>query len=93
MNDSFAFGRKNYVFLLAGLAVVIAGYLLMSGGGSADPNEFSYEIFSHRRITVAPIVVLAGYAIVGYAIMLRPTPSGTDKTPAPQGKTGKSSKS
>lgn len=77
MNDSFAFGRQNYRVMLIGLAVVVVGYVLMSGGGSADPSEFSYAIFSHRRITVAPILVLAGYVIVGYAIMYKPKSSGS----------------
>jgi hypothetical protein len=67
----FVFTRKNYLLLLTGIAVLIVGYLLMSGGGSKDPTKFSPEIFSTRRITVAPLVVLAGYVIVGYAIMYK----------------------
>lgn len=65
------FQRKNYILLLIGIAIVALGYVLMSGGGSADPNVFSEEIFSSRRITLAPIVVLAGYVFIGYAIMYK----------------------
>jgi hypothetical protein len=49
--------------------IVVIGYLLMMGGGTDDPNEFNYEVFSPRRITVAPIVVLIGYVVVLVGIM------------------------
>jgi hypothetical protein len=53
--------------------VITLGYILMSGGGSPDPNTFNAdELFSARRITLAPITILIGYGIVGYGIMLRP---------------------
>ena len=69
-NDEMAFDRGNYTFLLAGIAIVVLGYILMSGGGSGDPEVFdANEIFSARRITVAPIVCLIGYVVVIYAIM------------------------
>jgi hypothetical protein len=64
-----AFGKKDYIILAAGLLVVILGYVLMSGGGSADPTEFSEDIFSFRRITLAPLVVLAGYGLIMYAVL------------------------
>lgn len=68
--DDFAFGRQNYVLMLIGLVFIIAGYMLMAGGKSNDPNIFNEsEIFSFRRITLAPIVVLIGYAIEVYAIV------------------------
>jgi hypothetical protein len=68
----FAFGKKNYLILALGLVLLIIGYALMSGGGSSDPNEFNgEELFSSRRITLAPIVVLLGYVVVGLAIMFR----------------------
>lgn len=66
---AFAFGRENYVIMLIGLVVIIIGYMLMSGGKSTDPNVFNEEIFSFRRITLAPIVVLIGYGIEIYAIV------------------------
>ena len=56
-------GPTNYKILIAGLVVIFIGFLLMMGGGSEDPNKFNPEIFSTRRITVAPIVVLLGFAI------------------------------
>jgi SNF family Na+-dependent transporter len=68
----FAFQRKNYQLLLIGIGIVLSGYFLMSGGGSEDPNVFDPSIFSFQRITLAPIVVLFGYAFIGYAIMHRP---------------------
>lgn len=67
--DQFAFTRNNYIILSVGLVLLVIGYLLMMGGGSEDPNVFNDAIFSPRRITVAPIVVLLGYAAVFYAIM------------------------
>jgi uncharacterized membrane protein len=67
--DQFAFTKTNYIILLAGIAIIVIGFLLMMGGGTDDPNEFSYEIFSPRRITVAPIVVMIGYVVVLVAIM------------------------
>lgn len=68
----FAFQKKNYQLLLIGIGIVLLGYLLMTGGGSEDPNVFDPSIFSFRRITLAPIVVLFGYAFIGYAIMHKP---------------------
>lgn len=71
--DQLAFEPLNYKLLLIGIAVVVLGYILMSGGGSGDPGVFNAkEIFSARRITVAPIVCLAGYCLIIYAIMRKP---------------------
>ena len=69
--SNFACGRQNYLWMGIGIAVLIVGYLLMSGGGSDDPNVFDESIFSARRITLAPTVVLAGYGIIVYAILKR----------------------
>jgi len=71
-NKGFAFGSMNYKLLLVGLLVIFIGFLLMIGGGSKDPNVFNPEIFSTRRITVAPIVVLIGFAIEVLAILYKP---------------------
>ncbi len=68
----FAFGRENYILLLIGLAFIVAGFLLMIGGGSKDPKVFNPDIFSFRRITLAPILILAGYVIEIFAIMRKP---------------------
>ncbi len=70
--DDFIFGKKNYKFMFIGLVVIALGFILMSGGGSDDPNVFNPEIFSWRRIRLAPTLVLIGFAIEVYAIMLNP---------------------
>jgi len=68
---TFAFGKENYMLMALGMVFIVIGFALMSGGGSDDPTKFSPEIFSTRRITVAPIVVLLGYAIEIVAILYR----------------------
>ena len=68
----FAFGKENYRLMLIGLAFIAIGFLLMTGGGSADPTKFNPEIFSFRRLTLAPILILAGYVIEVFAIMKKP---------------------
>jgi hypothetical protein len=65
------FDKRKYYILIAGILVTVIGFILMIGGGSEDPNEFSYDIFSHRRITLAPILVLAGYGIMIYSIITK----------------------
>jgi membrane-bound ClpP family serine protease len=70
--NEFLFGKENYYLLVAGIATILLGYILLSGGGSDDPNVFTREIFSFRRITLAPIVCLIGFGIVMYAIMKKP---------------------
>lgn len=68
--QGFAFGKENYRILIVGAVLVVVGYLLMIGGGSDDPNQFhADEIFSTRRITVAPIVILTGFVVVLFGIM------------------------
>ncbi len=64
-------GRRNYVLMLIGLGIIIAGFLLMAGGGSDDPAVFNVKMFNFRRITLAPIVVVAGFVFEVYAIMSR----------------------
>ena len=71
-STAFAFGRENYKILLIGLAFIIVGFLLMIGGGSDDPDVFSEDIFSFRRMTLAPILILAGFVIEIFAIMKKP---------------------
>ncbi len=68
----FIFGKKNYKFMLIGLAFIALGFILMSGGGSDDPNVFNADIFSWRRIRLAPALVLIGFGIEVYAILLNP---------------------
>lgn len=69
---NFVFEKKNYVVMGIGLAVIALGFILMAGGGSDDPNVFNPEIYSFRRIRLAPALVLLGFAIEVYAILLNP---------------------
>lgn len=71
-DERMPFVRKNYLYVLIGCIVVFIGFLLMIGGGSDDPNVFNESVFGFRQITLAPIVVLAGFAFVLYAILYRP---------------------
>ena len=68
----FVFEKINYMLLAGGLVMVIVGFFLMAGGGSDDPNVFNPEVFSARRITVAPTVVLLGFAVVMVGVFKRP---------------------
>ncbi|RCW93829.1 DUF3098 domain-containing protein [Winogradskyella arenosi] len=70
--SEFIFGKKNYKFLFIGLAFIVIGFILMSGGGSDDPNVFNEAIYSWRRIRLAPTLVLIGFGIQVYAILLNP---------------------
>lgn len=63
--------RRNYILLAIGFAVVLLGFILMAGGGSENPDEFNYAMFSWRRITLAPILVIGGFAFEIYAILKR----------------------
>ena len=65
----FAIPKKNLLYIIAGFAIMVLGYVLMSGGGSDDPNVFNEEMFSVRRITVAPVVILIGIVVEIWAIM------------------------
>lgn len=77
--NTFIFGKKNYKFMLIGLGCIALGFILMSGGGSDDPNVFNPDIFSWRRIRLAPTLVLIGFAIEVYAILLDPNTTKTNK--------------
>ncbi len=68
----FVFNRTNYSMLIAGLLILILGFLLMVGGNSNNPDVFSDAIFGFRRLTLAPILILLGYLIEMFAIMYRP---------------------
>jgi len=68
----FALGKQNYKLLLIGFVIIVIGFLLMIGGGTDDPNVFSKDIFSFRRITLAPLIVLFGFVFEIYAIMKKP---------------------
>ena len=67
------FGKENYVWILAGLAAIALGLLLMIGGKSDDPNVFNKdEVYSFRRITLAPLLILVGLALQVVAIFRKP---------------------
>jgi membrane-bound ClpP family serine protease len=66
----FAFDKKNFIMLAIGMAVVVIGFLLMSGDGSTE-HAFNPDIFSARRIKVAPLVCLAGFVFMIYAVVRR----------------------
>jgi hypothetical protein len=70
--QEFIFQKKNYLFMFIGIAFISLGFILMSGGGSDDPNVFNPEIFNFRRIRLAPTLVLIGLGIEIYAILLNP---------------------
>ena len=66
----FVFGKENYMIIIGGLLLTLIGFFLMIGGGSEDPNVFNEEeLFSTTRITIAPLLVIAGYGVVIYGIM------------------------
>tara|TARA_B100000795_G_scaffold248793_1_gene215837 strand:+ start:775 stop:1002 length:228 start_codon:yes stop_codon:yes gene_type:complete len=68
-NNGFLFTKKNYQFMIIGIAFIVTGFILMSGGGAADNTSFNPEIFSFTRITLAPIFILIGFVIEIFAIM------------------------
>jgi hypothetical protein len=71
--SGIALGLQNYKLMLIGFAIIVIGFALMSGGKSPDPNVFNAEeLYSFRRITLAPIIVIFGFAFEIYAIMKRP---------------------
>lgn len=68
-DKGFALPKKNVLYILAGFAVMLLGYAFMAGGGSDDPNVFNEEMFSFRRIVLAPVVIIAGIVVEIWAIM------------------------
>ncbi len=71
-NAGFALGKDNYRLIAIGFAIIVIGFILMTGGGSDDPNVFNPEIFSFRRITLAPLIILSGLIFEIYAILKKP---------------------
>jgi hypothetical protein len=69
------FGRQNYIIVLIGLALIALGFILMIGGGSTDPDVFNEKMFNFQRLTLAPILVLAGFVVEIVAIFWK----GKDK--------------
>ena len=62
------FGKMNYILVIVGIALIALGFILMIGGGSSDPGVFNEEMFNFRRLTLAPILVLAGFVVEIVAI-------------------------
>lgn len=74
----FVFHRKNYMVMFVGLAIITLGFLLMSGGGSDDPQVFNPDIYNFRRIRLAPTLILIGLGIEVYAILMDPNKKKSD---------------
>lgn len=70
-DDKMPLAMKNYLLLAIGFAIIVLGMVLMAGGKSSSPEEFNYAMFSFRRITLAPILIVAGFAFEIYAILKR----------------------
>ena len=68
---TFAFSRQNYRLLIIGIVLIALGFIFMIGGGTDDPNIFNYKIFNFQRLTLAPILILAGFIVEIFAIMKR----------------------
>ncbi|MCF8408281.1 MAG: DUF3098 domain-containing protein [Crocinitomicaceae bacterium] len=74
--NHFGFQKENYRLLLIGIVINVVGFILMIGGGTDNPNNFNAdELFSPIRITVSPMLIIAGYIVILYAIMKKPTKS------------------
>ncbi len=69
---NFIFGKDNYIFMFIGIVLLALGFLVLSGGTSDNPIEFSPDIFNTRRLVVAPIILVLGFAVQVYAILLNP---------------------
>lgn len=72
ISSELLFDRRNFILIFGGIALILLGFILMMGGDSKDPNVWNEEIFNFRRLTLAPILVVAGYVMEIFAIMLKP---------------------
>ena len=70
-NVGFAFQKINYILMGVGLLILAIGYILLSGGGSDDPNTFNYAMFDTQRLFVAPILIVLGFVVEIVAIMFK----------------------
>jgi len=75
----FPLQKENYFLLVIGFVIIIIGFLLMIGGKAENPNEFNPDVFSFRRITLAPIIVLFGFGFEIWAIMKKPKEEEVDE--------------
>lgn len=69
--SNLAFGKRNYIWVIIGVVLIVAGFLLMTGPGSTE-STFEPDIFSVRRIKVAPVVCFIGFIMMIYAVMVKP---------------------
>ena len=67
--NKMALGKKNLIMMAIGIVIIVIGFILMAGGGSNDPTVFNYEMFNFQRITLAPILIIGGFAFEVFAIM------------------------
>ncbi|MBO6026389.1 MAG: DUF3098 domain-containing protein [Bacteroidales bacterium] len=65
------FSKMNYILVLVGVLLIVLGMLLMIGGGSSDPDVFNEKMFNFQRITLSPILILAGFVVEIVAIFWR----------------------
>ena len=73
LQQTVIFGKQNYILIVAGILLMATGFLLMIGGGSEDPNKFNAEeLYSFRRITLAPILIILGLVVEMFAVMKKP---------------------
>ena len=72
LSGEFLFSKRNYTIMIIGVIIILIGFILMTGGGSDDPNVFNEDIYNFRRIRLAPTIVLIGLAVEIYAIMASP---------------------
>ncbi|MBP9990257.1 MAG: DUF3098 domain-containing protein [Bacteroidales bacterium] len=77
-NFDFVFGKTNYILMVAGIIILVLGYILLSGGGSDDPNTFNPAMFNAQRLYVSPILIVVGFVVEIFAIMFNPN-KGKDK--------------
>ena len=80
-NNRLAVPLENYKYIIIGVITTVVGFFLMSGGGSEDPTVFiEEELFSFRRITLAPFVIMVGFGIVLFAILKKPKADDNDNS-------------
>ena len=70
--DKMPMPRKGLIMMLVGLALMVLGYVLMTGGGSSDPQVFNYAMFDFRRLVLAPVAIVAGIVVIIVAIIRKP---------------------
>lgn len=71
VKNTFLFEKTNFYIMIAGLVFIMVGFILMAGGGSDDPNVFNEDIYSFRRIRLAPTLILIGLGLQVYAILFK----------------------